>query len=103
MPVGGHNVLEPALWAKPVFFGPHTDHCAESASLLVESGGGQEVRDGASLADSIATLLRDPAALEARGQAAYRAVMQNRGALERTLAIIQQVLEKERERRWPVP
>ncbi|HYM37860.1 MAG TPA: 3-deoxy-D-manno-octulosonic acid transferase, partial [Nitrospiraceae bacterium] len=33
VPVGGHNLLEPALWGKPVFFGPHTDHCMEVAGL----------------------------------------------------------------------
>src|SRR5438093_11676893 len=61
IPVGGHNLLEPALWGKPVFFGPHTDHCAEVAELLIRAGGAVRVGDGVELAAKMAGLLRDRA------------------------------------------
>lgn len=96
IPVGGHNLLEPAHWGKPVFFGPYTDHCTEMAELLIQSGGAQRVGSGLELAIAMAALLRDREALQARGRAARTAVLQNRGVLERSLAIVGTVLEKRR-------
>ena len=92
IPVGGHNLLEPALWSKPVFFGPHTDHCAEVAELLVRAGGAVRVRDGAELAAEMAGLLRDRAALRRMGAAARGVVIENQGAVERSLELIGRVL-----------
>ncbi|MDH5725766.1 MAG: 3-deoxy-D-manno-octulosonic acid transferase, partial [Nitrospira sp.] len=54
VPVGGHNLLEPAVWGTPVIFGPYTDHCAEVATLLQEAGGGYRVTGG----DELVTVLR---------------------------------------------
>ncbi|MEK6802282.1 MAG: 3-deoxy-D-manno-octulosonic acid transferase [Nitrospirota bacterium] len=87
-PVGGHNLLEPAVWGKPVLFGPHTDHCAEVASLLVNAQGGLVVQDEPDLAQGLRALLRDPAALQRMGQAAQQVVADNQGALQRSADII---------------
>ena len=37
-PVGGHNVLEPAVFGKPVAFGPHTANVRTAAEALLEGG-----------------------------------------------------------------
>ena len=87
-PVGGHNLLEPAVWGKPVLFGPHTDHCPEVAALLVNAQGGLVVQDEPDLAQGLRALLRDPAALQRMGQAAQRVVADNQGALQRSEDII---------------
>jgi len=87
-PVGGHNLLEPAVWGKPVLFGPHTDHCAEVAALLVKAQGGSVVRDEQALVQDLRALLRDPAALQRMGQAAQRVVADNQGALQRSAEVI---------------
>ena len=87
-PVGGHNLLEPAVWGKPVLFGPHTDHCAEVATLLLNAQGGLVVQDEQDLAQGLQALLRDPAALLRMGQAAQRVVADNQGALQRSADII---------------
>lgn len=92
IPVGGHNLLEPALWGKPVFFGPHTDHCAEVAELLIRAGGAVRVGDGVELAAEMARLLRDRAGLHRVGAAARGVVIENQGAVERTLEMIGRVL-----------
>ncbi len=40
VPIGGHNVMEPALSHVPVCFGPHTQNVGEAAQApLIESGG----------------------------------------------------------------
>ncbi|MCP9472209.1 MAG: 3-deoxy-D-manno-octulosonic acid transferase [Nitrospira sp.] len=89
VPVGGHNLLEPAAWGKPVLFGPHTDHCAEVATMLEEAGGGRRVRDVEELARACGEWLADPHARAHVGQAARRVVLDNQGALQRTLDLIE--------------
>jgi 3-deoxy-D-manno-octulosonic-acid transferase len=92
VPIGGHNLLEPAAWSTPVFFGPYTDHCAEVAHLLVGSGGGVSARDAAILTQEIRTVLRDREALQRRGRMARKVVEDNQGATERTLAHVTKAL-----------
>ncbi|MDQ6735595.1 MAG: hypothetical protein M3Z35_15995, partial [Nitrospirota bacterium] len=91
-PIGGHNLLEPAIWGKPVFFGPYTDHCAEIAKLLLGAEGGRQVIDGAELATYLTTVLNDRSVLERMGRAAHQVVLENRGALEHTVDVITRVL-----------
>ena len=93
VPVGGHNLLEPAAWGKPVFFGPYTDHCAEVAHLLLQAGGGISVVDGSGLCAEIRRYLQDRQALRHVGQMARRVVEENQGAAERALAHITKALD----------
>jgi len=92
VPVGGHNLLEPAVWARPVLFGPYTDHCAEIASFLLESGGGRLVNDGAELTREVIRLFEQGEACERMGRAARTVVEQNQGALEATVVAIESLL-----------
>ena len=94
VPVGGHNLLEPALWGKPVFFGSHTDHCLEVATLLTGVGGGVQAPGGKELAVSMAAQLRDRASLRRMGEAAKSVVLDNRGAMQRSLDLIAGLLER---------
>ncbi len=105
VPIGGHNLLEPARWGKPVFFGPHTDHCADVAALLVRAQGGVQVGDGRELAVEMAKRLRDRPSLQRMGERAGRVTEENQGALQRTLEVIEKVLEgnAERERMDALP
>ncbi len=92
VPVGGHNLLEPAGWGTPVLFGPYTDHCAEIAVLLLESGGAVRVADAEDLARTICGWLDDPAAGRRIGEAARRTVVDNQGALQRSVELIEACL-----------
>lgn len=92
VPVGGHNLLEPALWGRPVLFGPNTDHCAEVANCLIQAGGGRRVQDGKELAQAIGELLRDRVELTRMGRAAKAFVFGNRGAVVRCLEHIERLL-----------
>src|SRR5689334_2066759 len=56
VPIGGHNLLEPAFWAKPVLFGPYTDHCVEIANLLVQADGGRRVSTAGELTAQLVRL-----------------------------------------------
>lgn len=92
VPVGGHNLLEPAVWGKPVLFGPYTDHCAEVAALLQESGGGRRVGGVEDMVRYLSEWLADREACETVGQAARRVVVDNQGALKQSLEWIESCL-----------
>jgi len=92
VPVGGHNLLEPAVWGIPVMFGPHTDHCAEVAALLAEAGGGRRVMGVEDLVTSLEEWLGQPETRQRTGQAARQVVLDNQGALTRSLEFIETCL-----------
>jgi 3-deoxy-D-manno-octulosonic-acid transferase len=95
VPVGGHNLLEPAALGVPVITGPHTQNGPEIARLLIEAGGALEVVDGAALADAATRLLADPALRARMGERARRFVEAHRGSLARLLALIEPLLAPE--------
>lgn len=92
VPVGGHNLLEPAQWAKPVLFGHYTDHCAEIADLLIQAGGGRRVLQADDLTQQVVALFSDGEEREQMGRLARQVVEQNQGALQRTLEAIDRLL-----------
>jgi 3-deoxy-D-manno-octulosonic-acid transferase len=102
VPRGGHNVLEPARLGKPVIVGPHTANFREAAALLTGSGGALIVRDGAELAGRLAALLGDEPARGRIGEAARRAAMSRQGAVQKTLDLVDTLLDDDASGRDPV-
>ncbi len=92
VPIGGHNLLEPAQWAKPVLFGLYTDHCAEIADLLIHAGGGRRVLQSEELTQHVIALFSNDEERERMGRSARQVVEQNQGALQRTLDAIDRLL-----------
>jgi 3-deoxy-D-manno-octulosonic-acid transferase len=101
VPIGGHNLLEPASWGKPVLFGPYTDHCVEIANLLVQSDGGRRVANAAELSAHLIGLFDRPQEGLDMGQAAQSMVRQNQGALAATIEAIDRELASVTARRSP--
>ena len=95
VPVGGHNVLEPAVFAKPLLFGPHMHHFPELAQMLCQSGGAIQVQHGEDLYGVIAHLLRKPDAASAMGHCALEALRANQGALARTCDLVSTLLQQD--------
>lgn len=87
--VGGHNLLEPAARAKPVLFGPHTHKCEEIARALLEADAGVRVHSADDLCDQVRRLLGDEPLRKAMGERGRDVVARNRGAVDRTLAMLQ--------------
>ena len=92
-PIGGHNILEPVMFGKPLLFGPHMHHFPELADLLRNADGAIQVRDEADLYAQTSHLLANPAEAAAMGQRVLRALGSNRGALQRTCEALAEVLE----------
>ncbi len=94
-PLGGQNVLEPAVWGKPVLFGPHMEDFAEAADLLFSSGGGLRVADGEDLAARALWLAQNPGAARAMGAKAREVVFSRQGAARAHARLIARYLPME--------
>jgi len=82
-----HNVLEPAVYAIPVIFGPINQNSHE-AQLLKESGGGIEVHNPAEINDVLTHFFSDEFYRQKIGVLASKVVMDNTGATQRTIDAI---------------
>lgn len=89
--IGGHNLLEPAALGKPVLFGPRTGHVKETAIRLLETGAARRVLTAEDVRREVDQLFRHPATRDRMGQAGLQLVDQGRGALARTLAVLDEV------------
>jgi 3-deoxy-D-manno-octulosonic-acid transferase len=94
VPVGGHNVIEPALCRRAVVFGPHMTNFREATGLLLETGGAVQLRDATELLPTLEALLQSPERRQALGEAAWRAVGHHQGACQRTIASIEETLRQ---------
>lgn len=88
VPLGGHNLLEPAAAEVPVLFGPHTENVLATAAALEQAGGGLRVRDGVELGQALEALLGDRQRRQRMAERAARLVQDHRGALERSIALL---------------
>jgi 3-deoxy-D-manno-octulosonic-acid transferase len=92
VPVGGHNVLEPALFGKPAAFGPFTSNVAAAAEALLEHGAAVRVHSAEELRTTWEALLCRPQLAEEMG-ARGRAVVAARSAVaERTFEVVRRCL-----------
>lgn len=80
---GGHNVVEPAFFAKPVIVGPHMENFAEIASEFHAGNALLGIADPADLAPAVERLLNDPDGRKRLGEAAQKIAFSKRGVTER--------------------
>ncbi|OGL41295.1 MAG: hypothetical protein A3C43_11360 [Candidatus Schekmanbacteria bacterium RIFCSPHIGHO2_02_FULL_38_11] len=92
VPVGGHNILEPAVFKKPVLFGKYMHNFRDIAELFVKSGGGIQVFEPSEIEKEISNLLSNPKRQEEIGKKAYSLFEKNLGATERNIEIIKRFL-----------
>lgn len=93
IPRGGHNILEPAVLAKPILSGPHVFNFAEICAKFSEANALQTVTDADSLAVCLIHLMKNPADRNAHGLRARGVMDANRGALAKQLGFIQQIMK----------
>ena len=94
VPTGGHNLLEPAAVGVPVLTGPHAFNFAEITRLLVQKEAAVQVADAAALGDWLTRWLGDAAERARIGENGRRTIEQNRGALQRVIALIDARLDR---------
>ncbi len=86
---GGHNVLEPAFYAKPVIVGPHMENFTEIASKFSDAGALVPIANAGELAGAVARLLASREMRGAVGEKARQAAESERGATARATAEIE--------------
>ncbi len=91
-PRGGQNMLEPAAFGAAVMFGPNTSNFRDITSRLLEINGAVRIHSDAEMASQLASLVTDEPRRIQLGQAAQRLVLQQAGALDRTIELLVQQL-----------
>ncbi len=94
VPIGGHNVLEPAALSIPVLVGPHTFNFEEITRTLIEQGGAERVSDAGRLGPDVLRLLLDSAGRARLGEAAQQVFERERGAVQRVMRMIDGLLQE---------
>ena len=94
VPIGGHNVLEPAALSVPVLVGPHTFNFEEITASLIHQGGAARVAGVDRLGPEMLTLLLDADRRERMGQAAQQVFERERGAVQRIMQLIDAQLQE---------
>jgi 3-deoxy-D-manno-octulosonic-acid transferase len=89
---GGHNILEPAVFGKPIVFGPYMQNFAEIARAFIDNDAAIQIRTGRELEHALMGLLTDPVRRARLGAAARALVEANRGARGKTMTAIARVL-----------
>ncbi|MFK0569712.1 lipid IV(A) 3-deoxy-D-manno-octulosonic acid transferase [Endozoicomonas sp.] len=95
VPTGGHNMLEPAALNLPVLSGPHVFNFAEISDSLVKAGGLKIVSSSEELAQETIRLIQNNNEYEEMSRHAGEFVSANRGALDRVLTLVGQLVNTE--------
>ena len=99
VPIGGHNLLEPAALGLPVLTGPSHFNSKEIAQLLLQQGAAAEVVNPADLAAALRRLLEEPLERQRMGSLGVAIVAANRGSVQRLAELIEASLAPNRRRR----
>jgi 3-deoxy-D-manno-octulosonic-acid transferase len=94
VPVGGHNLLEPAALNRPIIVGPHTFNAADIADSFLASGAALRVESATELGSAVLDLLTDAARRDQMIARAHAILQANRGALARLLALVEKLLPR---------
>jgi 3-deoxy-D-manno-octulosonic-acid transferase len=92
VPIGGHNLLEPAGLGIAALTGPYNFNAIDIADLLSQQGAVEILNDAEALAPALVRLLGDAQERERRGEAGLNAVAANRGALQRLMLLLEPIL-----------
>ena len=93
VPIGGHNILEPAIQGLPIIIGPYFYNSEEVVNTFIEDDACVVVEDETKLATHISALLYDSAKAKRMGQKGLKIVRKNKGAIERLIHILNPILK----------
>ena len=92
VPVGGHNLLEPAALGVPILTGPYNFNGPDVAQLLITRGAAEVVHNSQELGARVSALLSNGGERERIGAQGRASVEGSRGALARLLELIEPLL-----------
>lgn len=92
VPIGGHNLLEPAAVGVAMLAGPYNFNAQEIATLFIELDACHEVASSEALSAELERLLGDASARATMAAGATHLLNENRGALDRLLGMIRPLI-----------
>lgn len=92
LPIGGHNLLEPAAQGVPLITGPYNFNAQDIADMFIRLGACRRVADADELVVAVRELLADPAAAREMGRKGLALLEDNRGALQRLMVLLEPLL-----------
>jgi 3-deoxy-D-manno-octulosonic-acid transferase len=96
VPRGGHNILEPAQFAKPILIGPHYENFREIVRTFLAASAVRVV-NADQLTETVLRLLQTPHEAVQLGSRAWQVVEGGRGSTQRTLQALRQLLHGNQE------
>jgi 3-deoxy-D-manno-octulosonic-acid transferase len=90
--VGGHNLVEPAFFEKPVFHGPFMSNFLEMVQQFQEAGAGVQVASAAELESGLRKVMESPAEAREMGRRARALVLKHQGATQKNIELLRGVL-----------
>ena len=97
---GGHNILEPAFYGKPIIVGPHMENFREITreflrrDAVIQLAGDSNQDLTRELRDNLIALLKDRSRAREIGENARRAVDENHGATARTVEAVVELMSQ---------
>jgi 3-deoxy-D-manno-octulosonic-acid transferase len=93
VPFGGQNILEAAVWGKPVIYGPSMEHFLEAKALLERVGAGFIVEDKDELVKTAKWLLENPDESDRLGRLARNEIESNIGSAKKQVENVFRLLD----------
>jgi len=90
--IGGHNLIEPAIFSKPIIIGSHVDNCRYLAESLLEANGAIMIKSEADLADKMKDFLLQPSLNKEVGENSHKCLMNLKGATNRAMSFLEEVI-----------
>lgn len=89
---GGHNIMEAALFGKPVFYGPSMKDFSDAAELLESAGGGFPVKGPEALTESILYFMNHPTEYDTAGLRALETAATQQGSARKQAELVKEIL-----------
>ena len=88
IPKGGQNIIEPAFWGRPIFFGPYMDNFKEVVRIFLEKEAACQIRDGQELTRKLDFFLTNVEKAEEMGRRAQILVQAHQGAARKSAELV---------------
>lgn len=94
VPKGGHNIMEAAVWGKPVFYGPSMKDFNDARELLESAQAGFTVDNPEQLTRGILHLAGRPDEYKEVCRRAREAAMAQQGSATRQVALLREIINR---------
>jgi 3-deoxy-D-manno-octulosonic-acid transferase len=101
VPRGGHNIMEAAIWGKPVSYGPHMKDFADAAEILESRRASLPVHSPEEFTSSVLALLQSPRQYMEICDRAKTAALAQQGSARRQAELVKNVLTRTKRNRKP--